>query len=501
MKPMQLWMALAAITLVFATGCGGSSSDSSNNPPPVGGISGTGFAKGIVSGFGSVIIGTTHYNVTGNTSITVDDSPGTENEIEIGDYVEIQSTFSDDGQTVTYNADTILVAESVEGPVDLSASTIDSTDIGTLSVLGQTVRVTPATILDNTDFGAGGLTELSDGDFVEVHGLLRVDRSIDASHIERKATSGTSHIEITGTIDTADQGNDRFTINALSVTYIAGGGGLLDFPGGREPQVGDLVEVSGTAAGLSAGPVLAALTVEYKTPGVAAENNDRGEIEGYVQGCDGPPCGSFTINGVSVQLAANVTYEPATMDQGTLADDIKIEAEGYFTDGVLIANEIEFKSDDNSRVEGFVESNSGTALVLMGVSVNYDATTRFEDKTESGKTLATVAQGDYLEVRGSETPAGSNMVLASELTLNETPGDGRMSIRGIADVVGSNSVGVLGVSVDLTGATCKNLDEQAIACATWLNSLNPGITTIEARGVNYTAVTRTLSATEVELEN
>jgi len=469
--------------------------------PATAGISGTGFAKGVISGFGSVIIGGTHYNVTGNTSITVDDNPGTENQLEVGDYVEIESTFNDDGQTVTYNADTIIVAESVEGPFDLATSIIDGPDTGVLKVLGQTVRVTPATILDNADFGALGLEELSDGDYLEIHGLARNDGSVDASHVERKPTTGTSLIELTGTISSATPANDTFTINGLTVTYTPGGGGLLDFPAGREPQAGDLVEVKGTAAGLGAGPTLAADTVEYKTPGVLANDDDRGEVEGFIQACSGTPCSSFTVNGIDVQLGSSVTYEPTTLGANDLTDDIKIEAEGSFTGGVLIASKIEFKSDNNSRIEGFVESNSGTALVLMGVSFAYDINTSFEDKTNTGKTIATVAQGDYLEIKGTETPAGGNAVQASEAVLDQAPGDGRMIIRGIADVVSGNSIGVLGVGIDTTGATCKNLDDQVIPCADLLSTLSQGITTIKARGTIYDSGTRTLTASEVELEN
>ena len=462
-----------------------------------GGISGTGIAKGIISGFGSVIVGGTHYNVTGTTSITVDDNPSAEDQLEVGYYVEIESSFDDND---VYTAGTIVAAESVEGPVSLAASTIEAADTGVLSVMGQTVRVTPGTILDNTDFGPGGLNELADGDYLEVHGLTRNDGSVDASHVERKTPLPTDQIEVTGKITSATPASDRFTINGLTVTYTLGV--LRDF-GGREPALGDLVEVKGTPAGLTAGPTLAATSVELKTATFLGSSGDRGEVEGYIENCSGTPCSSFMINTVIVNLAASVIYEPAGLNQSDLTNNIKIEAEGSFNDsGVLIANRIEFKTDNNSRIEATVDSNTGTALVLLGVTVNYDANTDYDDNVGGAALITQVAPGDYVEARGDEDPSGNNVVLASEVKREDPPGDGRMIIRGIADSVAGQTVSVLGVDILITGSTqCRNLDDQAYSggCSAFLTGLNQGLTTVKARGVSFAG--GVLTAEEIELEN
>jgi hypothetical protein len=469
-------------------------------------VTGSGFAKGIVSGFGSVIVGGTDYIVAGTTTITVDDNPGsTENELEIGDYVEVQSTFNDDGTTTTFTADSIEAVESVEGPVDLLASIIDGPDTGTLQVLGQTVRVTPVTILDNADFDADGLTDLLDGDYIEAHGLRRPDGSVDSSRIERKDPLVTDVIEMTGIIGTATPASDRFTINGLTVTYTLAG--LQDFPGGREPEVGDLVEVKGTPAGLAAGPTLAADSVELKTRGLAGADDDRAEVEGFIEACNGPPCDSFSIDGVDVQLASSVTYAPASLGQADLSNDIKIEAEGRFSGGILIANKIEFKPDNNSRIEATVDSNSSNMMVLLGVTFNYDpTTTEFRDQSGSPVgDITLVTSGHYVEARGDEDPPDSNMVEANDVRRDDPPGDGRMIVRGIADSKSSTpslEVSVLGVTVALTGSTqCRNLDDGLYAggCAAFVSDVKPGITSVNARGVSFSG--GTLTAEEIELEN
>jgi len=475
-------------------------------------VTGTGFAKGIISELGSVVVGGTTYEVVpGTTSITVDDSPDRpETELEVGDYVEIRSTFNDDGATTTFTADSIEALESVEGPVDLPASVIDGPDTGTLSVLGQTVRVTPRTILDNARFDVDGLNGLVDGEYLEVHGLRRPDGSVDASQIEGKDPLLTDVIELTGIITDAMPATDRFMINGLTVTYTLAG--LQDF-GGREPEVGDLVEAKGTPAGLTAGPILAADSVELKTRGLpgglAGADDDRAEVEGFIESCaPAPPaCNSFMIDGVAVQLAASVNYQPASLGQADLVDGIKIEAEGRLAGGVLIANQIEFKIDNNSRIEAFVDSNASNTLVLLGVTFNYDPTTvAFRDQSAAPVAdITQVAAGHYVEARGDEDPPGSNLVTANDVERDDAPGDGRMIIRGVAESKATSpslQVSVLGVTIALTGSTvCRNLDEVAYpgGCSAFVTDVSPGITTVKARGVSFSSPT--LTADEIELEN
>ena len=462
---------------------------------------GTSFAKGVVSGFGSVVVGGTHHIVTASTAITVDDNTGnTQSDLELGDYVEIRSTYDFDGTTRTFTADTIEAVESVEGPVDLPTSIIEDPDTGTLQVLGQKVRITPATILDNTDFGDGGLTELLNNDYVEVHGLRRPDGSVDATRVERKVPA-VNVIEITGIISATDPLGDSFTINGLTVTYTLAG--LKNFPGAREPAVDDLVEVKGTPASLTVGPTLAADSVELKTRGLPGDDADLAEVEGYIEGCPPSPpvCDSFSIGVVSVQLASSVIYE-GIRNEDDLGNNIKIEAEGNIMGGVLIANKIEFKIDDKARIEGFVESNSGTALVLLRTTFQYDTNTAFEDN--SGSPVGDITQvenGHYVVARGD----GGFPIQAIDVKRDDPPGDGGMIVRGAVTFITSppaQELGVLNLGVELTASTqCRNLDDEPYAggCAAFYSDAKVGLTIVKARGVSYS--TGVLTADEIEIEN
>jgi hypothetical protein len=468
----------------------------------IGPTTGTGFAKGVVSGFGSIVVGGTHYIIAANTTITVDDNPGSsENELEPGDYVEIHSTFDDNGTTRTFTADTIEAAESAEGPVNLPASVIDGPDTGTLRVLGQTVRVNPVTILDNADFGVGGLEELTDGDYIEVHGLKRPDGSVEASRVERKNPLLTDVVELTGIIGAANSASDSFTINGLTVTYTLAG--LQDF-GGREPQAGDLVEVKSTSAGLTAGLTLAADSIELKTRGLDGADGDRATVEGFVEDCEELYCRSlgirdFSVDGVSVQRAVGFSSPDLRNNQ-------KVEVEGSFSGGILIATKIELNANNNVRIEAIVDSNSGTALMLLGATFNYDANTAFEDNSASPVAdITQVNTGNYVEVRGEENPLGSTVVLASEVKRDDPPGDGRMIIRGT--IRGHSTqpplvVDTFGVTVALTDSTvCRNIDDLPYpgGCSAFVADMISGYTMVKARGVSFSG--GELTADEIELEN
>jgi hypothetical protein len=334
-----------------------------------------------------------------------------------------------------------------------------------------------------------------------VHGLRRPDGSVDASLVERKLPA-VNVIEMTGIIGATDPPGDSFTINGLTVTYTLAG--LQNFPGAREPAVDDLVEVKGTPVGLTVGPTLAADSVELKTRGLPGEDGDLAEIEGYIEGCPSSPsiCNSFSIDGVSVQLAAHVSYI-GRGHENSLGNSTKIEAGGIFLDGILIANKIEFKTDNKARVEAFVESNSGTALVLLDTTFQYDTDTTYEDNSGSPVgDISLVENGHYVVARGDGT---TNRIQAIDVKRDDPPGDGRMVVRGLVDYKNSSptqELSVLGVMVSLTASTqCRNLDDEPHngGCSAFYDDVKGGLTIVKARGVSYSS--GVLTAEEIEIEN
>ena len=161
MNHSQLRATVAAAALGLAAACGGSSNTA---PPPTGGISGTGFAVGIITGFGSIIVNGQHYGVSSAT-ITSDGMNVAENTLKIGDYVIITADIMNDGSREARKVD---LEEAVEGLVFSTSPESGDTRVGSLNVMGQDVTVSANTSLDNF----ASLDLLTAGtDCVEVYGL------------------------------------------------------------------------------------------------------------------------------------------------------------------------------------------------------------------------------------------------------------------------------------------------------------------------------------------
>ena len=203
-----------------------------------------------------------------------------------------------------------------------------------------------------------------------------------------------------------------------------------------------------------------------------------------------------------MQLADSVIYE-GLVNSESLGNNIKIEAEGIFLGGVLIARKIGVKTDNTARVEAFVESNSGTALVLLDTTFQYDTDTTYEDNSGSPMgDISLVENGHYVVARGDGT---TNGIRAIDMKRDDPPGDGRMVVRGLVDYKNSSptqELSVLGVMVSLTASTqCLNLDDEPYIgdCSAFYDDVKGGLTIVKARGVSYSS--GVLTAEEIEIEN
>lgn len=245
---LSLLFALAAVVY----GCGSSDSPPPPEPPPPGsGIGRTGVSLGTIANFGSVVVNGVRYE-TSTAAFTIDDSPGSQSDLRVGQVVFISGT-SDDN-FATGSADSVSFDDNVEGP----AQSIDLA-LGQLVVLGQTVIVGPDTSFDDS-ISPASLDGLAVGDIVEVSGFVAANGDIAATRIELKPAG--SQFEVHGIVSGLDTGTLQFSINALVVDYSAA---TLDgFPGGVISD-GDFVEAKGDS--LSPNGELLASKVEFETLG------------------------------------------------------------------------------------------------------------------------------------------------------------------------------------------------------------------------------------------
>lgn len=482
MKSRSILASLAILTL--AAGCGGGSSDDGAVlAPPSGGIGRNGVAVGPIANFGSVIVNGVTYN-TDNASFEVNDAPGTQSDLRVGDYVIVQGTINNDG--VTGVATSVFYDDLVKGPVD-------SIDAGanTLVVLGQPVIITTETSFDD-GFSASGLDGVSVGQIVEVSGIVDANDNIVASRIEPKPV-GTQY-EVRGTVSNLDSTNLEFSLRGLVVDYSQAT--LDDFAGGMIVD-GDLVEAKGTMLG-SAGE-LVATEVEFEGDELNVEDGDAAEIEGFVTRFASAT--DFDVAGIPVTTNSGTEYEDGTA--ADLALNIKIEVEGSFdANGVLVADEIEFRVAKSVRVAALVDDvdAANNSLTVLGIPVDIDSLTRIEDKTDARLeplNVSDIAVGDYIEVRGSEQPADSGRLSAALLERDDP--DPEVELRGFVTAVAEPAYSVLGVTVNTDANTVfRDENEVVISAAEFFSRVAAGAL-VEADGTEISATS--ILADEVEFEN
>jgi len=422
-----------------ACGGGGGSIDDGGGNGPTGAIDGGGLrvVSGPINGFGSVIVNGVRYD-TSAAEIIVDGQPATEADLEVGQVVVVSAT-DDDG---SLSAQRVVYDENVEGP-------IDSIDLAgsTLVVLGQTVVVNGGTSFDD-DVPGRTIEGLATGDFIEVSGYVDSAGRIVATRIELEDGSG--DLEVTGFVSGLDAAAFTFEINDLVVDYSQAT--LEDFDGG-EISDGDLVEAEGDQLGGNG--ELIARRVERKDDVFDDDLDDDAEVEieglvtRFVSATD------FDVSGVPVTTTSGTEFEDGTA--ADLALDVLVEVDGAFdANGVLVADEVDFEDDGQIEISARADSVDAAAgeVVLLGITVITGPETRFEDDSDADLrpfSLDDVSAGDWLEIRGFETEAGSGTVTATRLERDDA--DDEASIRGFATDVADPSFRILGLDIDTDGNT------------------------------------------------
>jgi hypothetical protein len=474
-RTLKRWLpALLALSLSGCGGGGGGGGDNQISGIDRGGIT---IAQGPINGFGSVIVNGVRYSTTGAT-ITIDDQPGTESDLRVGQVVRVEGRLDAGGATGT--ATRISYDDDVEGP-------IESIDVaaGRLVVLGQTVKVGPSTSFDDR-ISPRSLSGLAVGDRIEVSGLISAGGLIEATRIELKSAS--SAVELKGTVSSVDTVARRLRINEQQVDYSSAQ--LSNFPSGQ-PGNGDLVEVKGSVNGSG---VLVATRIERRNASLAGTTDDSAEIEGlvtrYVSAAD------FDVAGQRVTTTASTVYEGGTATN--LALDANVEIEGGFdATGRVVARKVQFRQQSDVELAGAVEAVNASAgtLVVLGVTVRTNSLTRYEDQSSADVerfSLADLRVGDYVEVRAYRDAGG---LVATLLERDDL--ESGVELQGPATSVAAPNLVVGGVSVTTdTQTEFRNNDGGSITAAAFFAAA-PG-REVKVRG---TMVGNVVLAERAELED
>jgi hypothetical protein len=453
-RPATFTLACAAASLALLAGCGsGGGSAATSTPPPGsqgGGIQGTGgFAKGAITGFGSIFVNGVEFRTT-SASITVNGQSASEAQLKIGQVVVVNGTIDSNGTTGT--ASSVTFDSDVRGQV----GAVDAA-AGSFTVLGQTVATDGETTFD----GVAGLSALVAGvDFVEVSGFRDAQGTLHATHVEKIGTP--SEVEVDGRIGAIDTAAKTFTIGQITVDY-SGATTLNNF---SAPAAGQEVEARGSLVN----GVLKATRVDGKGSESRPVSGAPARLEGFVTRFASAT--DFDVNGLGVTTDASTQFTSTT----PVALGARVEVEGSANStGTILATKVRVRDSGAFRVAGTVASidASNSRFTVFGVEARVSAYTRYDDQSTAAARpfgLAQLHTGDYVEVRGGQA-GGSSIDAGVVVRENAVPA---IELRGTASSIDSQQLRltVLGLQVRLaSGAQCQDLAAAPVDCTTLLGGL------------------------------
>jgi hypothetical protein len=374
---VQDWFRTLLFVLALA-GCG-SGVDS-------GGTGGTGAtaasASGPITGFGSVIVNGVHFD---DSSAGITDADGTvrsRDDLKLGMTTVIKgSAIAMTANSANSTATSIVFGSDILGPVD----NID-TIAKTLIVLGQTVDVTSTTVFESAL--SGGLAALIVTDVVEIYALFDgFTGHYRATRIERKNPMSVAAYRLRGPVSDLDPANKKFKIGGEQFSYTG-------LPANEVPMT--LADGRFVRVRLQTARVGGAWIATRLQDGVRQlEDREDARVEGLIS--DLTSSTHFSVDGVSIDASRASIAGGASLGLG-----IRVSVKGTASSGVLVASEVQIKTETDVENEGFeldgaistIDSANQT-FVLRGVTVDYSGNVAFQDGT-----ISDLAVGKRVEVKG-----------------------------------------------------------------------------------------------------
>jgi hypothetical protein len=455
-----VWLTLVAICLACDVG---------DSLQANGGIGGTGYTSGTITGFGSIFVNGIEWE-TDDAEIEVENILGSESELELGMVVRIEGDFSADGTRGI--ASRVSYDDDIEGPIASIRDIGGDGLIKEIDVLGWTVVVERGLTHFDDDDSTFTFESMAIDDVVEVSGLVGAGGDIIATFIERKEALvlGVTEVEIEGVVS-GFSGGTSFLIGSVLVHFDTPcpATDLSDLPNGV--QNGISVEVHGL---LIAQDEICAEEIEQ-------EEDDDGDVElvnleGIVSEYNA--LDDFKV-GVQPVDASQAEFEHG--DPSQLADGITVEVQGPIVSGILVAEEISLRSAD-LRVEAAVASDedvdaSSATFTLLGIAIRVDAKTRFEDEMGEDQLfgLDAIQAGDFLAVRGLSD--GATGILAS-LVKRQDEDELDVALRGLIEGFDRNAgtVTILGLTLatDADATDFEGEDDEDLTSIEFFDRLHVG---------------------------
>jgi hypothetical protein len=450
---------------VVLVACGGGGGGTGDTP-----ATGAAVSQGVITAKGSVFVNGVEYSTSGAT-IRIDDNPGIESGLKVGMVVRVRGTSDDATRTGT--------ATQVEAR-DLLEGTISVVGAGTITVMGQTVRIEDNVTRLNDDDAQKvfGQANFQVGDIVEVHGFADDQGGLRATRVHRKLTG---EFESKGFVT-------GLGATSFGLSLTPGGASVLtvNFTAGSLPAGtvnGSLVEVK-SAAAPAAGAVTATLVRLEDRLGAAGE---KVEVEGIVSS---GTLASFVVNGQQVVTSASTLYEGGL--SGDFAIGVKLEAEGPLdANGAIAATKISFRS--NIKIEADASGVTATGLTVLGKTVAVNPFTRIDN--------GPVANTDHVEVRAVRDRDGNLIATrivkqsASSKAFLQGPVTAADSIAGTLTILGIT----VGSNISTEWRASSTSTEVPVSKAAFFSQINANVTAVKVRWDSFTGLAVPIKEAEIEL--
>lgn len=389
---------IAWVLSILVAACGGGSNLAGGV-----GSGGSGLAEGVVSGFGSLIVAGVEYDDS-QASVLTENSQGQSelSEAKLGQRVRIV-------QSKAGVADTIQVLPQLRGT---ASSTQDGQ--GVFQILGQTVQLIATSDAQNNATVLDGLSSVSAGDELEVHGhwvfdSLRNHSVLIATRVEKLALPA-DPVLFAGVVRSRN-GNVLTMDSALAQSLQAAA-----MPASL--GAASLISAWVPRSGLSASPWMANRLIDA-SPGLA--DNQRLLLNTQVSQRDLAQ-GEIRVQGLRVQLPTGLPP--------SIGSTVQLE---------ILRSGNEFKAISLSQKQG--SADLGETIVLKGSllwpSDSSQLSLRGNRVNLAGAALpascASLRPGDkvYLQIRAPRPRPGQSLQVASISCNAQIPGDSVLELTGI----------------------------------------------------------------------
>lgn len=464
---------MSVISLSILSCGGGGSNDTA-------GISGTGIVQGSITGFGSIFVNGVEYEID-DASFDIDGISGTSivnnGDLKLGMVVRLDASDNGDGTGV---ASKIVYEDAVEGPIaSIPVVPVSGdTNLKQFDVLSLTVVINATTTTFEGEDSNFGFDTVAMDDVVEVSGFADQAGNIFATRIEKTGvldTGGSNNtlVEIHGQITDTDP--SFIKVDGIKVT-TTNSTALIDYTSG---VVGLFVEVEGRYQ--ADGSIVADL--------IEGEDDDRDEITNFdgelsLQGVitDFVDNSDFMVNGIRVDASSITTTV-------VLENGLQVEVEGELSAGVLIADELEFRSGETeftaliTSVDNILSDriSIGFPNVSGSITLNFDSQSQLEDETGEFDLLTLQDLSVDMAVKVEVKSDGDDWLVTSLKWVDDTEElelEGMVSDKSLVNTTLSLTINGLLVTMDAL-AEYEIDDEDDVSASDFFAAIEEGSTKVE----------------------